>query len=431
MKPLVRFDGVSKQYKLGLTRTSLPVLISRWVRNSFHFTRQGINYAKTFLAIDNVSFDLKAGESLALIGPNGAGKTTVLKLLANITKPTSGRIEVSGKLSALIELGTGFHPDLSGRENIYLNGTILGLKRADIEQRFDEIVAFSELESFLDTPVKRYSSGMLVRLGFSVASCIEPDILLVDEVLAVGDASFRQKCMDRIQHLLTRGTSIIFVSHNLWMVQAVCKSALYLDKGQVIFRGNTPEVLEVYDQMLDEQRARKFETLQIQESNSGGEIEITKVDVLGENGSKTGDFYPDQPIEIQIQYLAYKDIGDVNVVIRILRSDGLTCCMMRSHLDDVEIHPQPGAGVISIKIEPLQLRGGTFYIQAMVRDANDVNSITNKYSDWFYVKGSAQSYSSMNGVYEPNRRWQHYPTPIHMTNELLGKSYKVDADDAS
>jgi lipopolysaccharide transport system ATP-binding protein len=410
MKPLIIFDHVSKQYKLGLTRTSVPVLISNWVRNSIHVSQRLTNNDKVLLALNNVSFELHAGESLALIGPNGAGKTTVLKLLANITKPTSGLIETNGKLSALIELGTGFHPDLTGRENIFLNGTILGLKRDEIDRRFDEIVAFSELEPFLDTPVKRYSSGMLVRLGFAVASCIEPDILLVDEVLAVGDASFRQKCMNRIQDLLTKGTSILFVSHNLWMVQAICKSALYLDKGQVVYSGNTSDTIDVYDQALNEKRAKKLDSSQFDESTNDDDIEITKVVIISETDTKTEDFYPDQPVEIQIHYLAYKDICDVNVVARIIRSDGLTCCMVRSQLDNVEIHPEPGMGVISIFLEPLQLRGGSFFIQAMIRDINDAKTISTKNSDWFYVKGSGLSHSSMNGVFEPNRKWQHNST---------------------
>ena len=164
-----------------------------------------------------MSFELSEGESLALVGANGAGKTTILKLLANITKPTLGSIDIDGQLSALIELGAGFHPDLTGRENIFLNGSILGLNRKQIASQLDEIIAFSELEKFIDTPVKRYSSGMVVRLGFAVASCINPEILLVDEVLAVGDASFQQKCLERIRSLIRCGTSIIFVSHNFYL----------------------------------------------------------------------------------------------------------------------------------------------------------------------------------------------------------------------
>ncbi|HIE57822.1 MAG TPA: ABC transporter ATP-binding protein, partial [Anaerolineales bacterium] len=216
MKPttptVIQFQNISKRYNLGMTRTSLPTAAYQWGRSLLKPAKSQERQKKQYLwALKDVSFDLQRGESLALIGPNGAGKTTILKLLAGITTPTSGNIQINGKLSALIELGAGFHPDLSGRENIFLNGAILGLTRAEVQRKFDEIVAFSELEQFIDTPVKRYSSGMAVRLGFAVAASIDPDILLVDEVLAVGDAAFRQKCMERIRSMLNQGTSIIFV----------------------------------------------------------------------------------------------------------------------------------------------------------------------------------------------------------------------------
>jgi lipopolysaccharide transport system ATP-binding protein len=358
-------------------------------------------------ALRDVSFELGEAQSLALIGPNGAGKTTVLKLLANITWPTSGRIETSGRLSALIELGAGFHPDLTGRENIYLNGTILGLKRHEIERRFDEIVAFSELERFLDTPLKRYSSGMAVRLGFSVAACVEPDILLVDEVLAVGDASFRQKCIRRIQDLIEGNTSLIFVSHNLWLVQAVCRSALYIERGQIRHRGPTSEVVDVYDQALHEQRARSFEASRAAETDLGADIEITRVQVLGPDRQENGEFRHDMPAEVQARYVAYRDIGEVNVVVRILRSDGLTCCMMRTKQDGFGVSVGRGAGIVSVHLDPLQLRGGTYYAQAIIRDANDADSMASSNSDWFSVQGSMQSFSEMNGVFEPRRGWNH------------------------
>jgi lipopolysaccharide transport system ATP-binding protein len=188
MNSAVCFENISKRYNLGLTRTSLPTVFSHWLKTKV--TRKALpTQNKVLWALRDVNFELNQGQSLALVGSNGAGKTTILKLLANITKPSSGRLTINGKLSALIELGAGFHPDLTGRENIFLNGTILGLSRKEIERRFDDIVDFSELERFIDTPVKRYSSGMVVRLGFSVASCIEPELLLVDEVLAVGDSS--------------------------------------------------------------------------------------------------------------------------------------------------------------------------------------------------------------------------------------------------
>ncbi len=427
MKPVVRFEEVSKKYNLGLTRTSLPTLISQWLKQPAKHLDQKSAEDQVLWALRRVSFEVFEGQSFALVGPNGAGKTTILKLLAQITKPTAGQITVSGQLSALIELGAGFHPDLSGRENIYLNGSILGLRRKDIERRFDEIVAFSELERFIDTPVKRYSSGMTVRLGFAVASCMEPDILLVDEVLAVGDVRFRQKCLDRIQALVSRGTSVIFVSHNSWLVQSVCTSGIYINRGEVKFCGDISEVISAYDRTLNEERAQKLELAQTEPNKVATDIEITKVVVLRSQGDLTNELRNDQPAEVQLHYVAYRPFHDVTVVIRIVRSDGLTCCMMRSRLDKAALHFERGAGVVAITLDPLQLRGGAYYVQAIIRDANDSVGIAEMKSEWFYVTGSLLTYSDLNGVFEPNRRWAHYQDTMPLIRHSSQESQLVGA----
>jgi lipopolysaccharide transport system ATP-binding protein len=412
MQTTIRFEHISKKYQLGLTRTSLPSLISGWLKRQVSRTSHLVPEDRTFWALRDVSFELKQGESLALVGANGAGKTTILKLLANITKPTSGSISTHGQLSALIELGAGFHGDLTGRENIFLNGTILGLSRKQIADRFDEIVDFSELERFIDTPVKRYSSGMIVRLGFAVASCIEPDILLVDEVLAVGDASFQQKCMKRIRSLINNGTSIIFVSHNFYLVQAVCKTALYLDKGQMKYFGETNQVIDRYEQDLHQARTRRFEDPgQVRDEEETSAIEITEVEVRNSEGPAL-EFLPnDQPAHIQIHYNAYQSVGKVHVSVFIRRSDGLTCCMMRTKLDDYDLSLERGQGVISLHLEPLQLVTGTYFAEAWFLNESDSMAIISKggRSDWFSVKGSALSYADDSGVFEPHTRWGHHP----------------------
>jgi lipopolysaccharide transport system ATP-binding protein len=358
--------------------------------------------------LKDVSFELKQGESLALVGANGAGKTTILKLLANITKPTTGYINIEGKLSALIELGAGFHPDLTGRENIFLNGTILGLSRKQIADRFDEIVEFSELERFIDTPVKRYSSGMVVRLGFAVASFVEPEILLVDEVLAVGDASFQQKCMERIRSLIKNGTSIIFVSHNIYLIQAICNSALYLEHGQIKQFGRTKDIIDMYEQDLHKKRALKFGQLNGDDGQSSENLEITKVEVVGlGSGSKT--FPSNQPAQIRIHYNAYEPIGKAHASVFIKRSDGLTCCMMRTKLDDFDLFLDRGRGVVSLELAPLQLITGSYFAEAWFLNESDSMGIVSRAgrSDWFSVKGSALSYTDDSGVFEPHTRWGH------------------------
>ncbi len=411
MNTLVRFNNVSKQYNLGLTRKSVPSMIKNWVGNLTGGNTEISEEKKLLWALKDLSFELGEGQSLALIGANGAGKTTTLKLLANITKPTSGTIEVNGALSALIELGAGFHPDLTGRENIFLNGTILGLRREQIEKRLDEIIDFSELERFIDTPIKRYSSGMGVRLGFAVAACIEPEILLVDEVLAVGDASFRQKCMDRIHELLKKGTSIVFVSHNLWLVQAVCSSAIYLEKGQMKFMGETADAVDLYDRTINEERARKLgRELPDAVSTSASGIEVADVIIEKMDGS-TGDFRNDEQAKIRIDYLAFNDFENLNIVVRVIRSDGLSACMMRTRLDGFPVKINKGKGTISVLLDPIQLYGGSFYVQVLIRDENDSFTLANKFSDWFYVTGSVLSHQEMNGVYEPRRTWLHEAQP--------------------
>jgi lipopolysaccharide transport system ATP-binding protein len=409
VESVIRLENVSKRYKLGLTRTSLPSLVSGWLRSSLQHAPQRASEENVLWALKDVSFQLAKGESMALVGPNGAGKTTILKLLANITKPTAGNIQTNGQLSALIELGAGFHPDLTGRENIYLNGTILGLSREYIWHRFDEIVEFSELEQFIDTPVKRYSSGMIVRLGFAVAACIDPDILLVDEVLAVGDASFRQKCLKRIQSLINDGTSIIFVSHNLYMVQAVCQKAIYLNKGQVKLTGDTNKVIEAYEHDLHQERARKFEMSEPEPGDVDTDLDITKVEVCNSDGQVSDELYSHEPARIKVYYNTYRDVGKVNMSVFIMRSDGLTCCMLRTKLDDFELDLQRGTGAISIHLEPLQLVGGTYFVEAWFLNEADSMALTTSAgrSDWFTVRGSARSYEETIGVYEPLAHWHH------------------------
>lgn len=396
MAPVLTFSGVSKCYELGLTRTSVAAMARRWIRGA---------RADVLWALRDVSFELGRGQSLALVGPNGAGKSTVLKLLARITTPTSGRVEVDGQLAALIELGAGFHPDLTGRENVYLNGTLLGLPRQEIEARFDDIVAFSELERFIDTPIKRYSSGMTVRLGFAVASCIEPDILLVDEVLAVGDAAFRQKCVNRIKLLIERGTSLIFVSHDTGLVRAVCDTAIYLDQGAVQHHGTAAGVIDSYNAVLDRQRAEKLQQEGGATGADSGTVEITRVEVLDRTGHPARAFHADDTVEIRVAYAAYRPIAQANVVVRLYRSDGLSCCVARTSTARHPVVLDRGTGSVSAVFDPLQLFGGTYHAVAWVTDADDTNGYSRGASDWFDVRNRTPGLEAHDGVFEPRCRW--------------------------
>lgn len=407
MSVTIQFTNVSKRYRLGMTRTSIPALISSYAKRLVRRGSGEDNGEKYLWALRDVSFSLNRGESLALVGSNGAGKTTTLKLLAQITKPTSGVIQVNGKLSALIELGAGFHPDLSGRENIFLNGAILGLKKAEIQRRFDEIVAFAELERFIDTPVKRYSSGMTVRLGFAVAASIEPDILLVDEVLAVGDSTFRLKCMNRIRELIDNGTTLVFVSHNMGLVKAVCDLAIFIEKGEAKHFGPTNEVIETYNRFLNERRMSEFQGKQTNENTTPGIVEITKVSVNGLATEKENVLSTNQPAQISVHYHAYQDVGDARVVLRIIRSDGTFCAVMYSRIDRFDLQIDRGQGVITALIEPLQLFPGTYYVAATIKNEDESLSYDLAYSDWFHVESDMIGYEDLDAVYEPNRVWNH------------------------
>jgi lipopolysaccharide transport system ATP-binding protein len=242
----VRMEHVSKRFRKGELHDSLrdliPALTGRILGRTFNKNA----LKREFWALQDVSFEIRKGESFGIVGANGAGKSTMLKLISRIMKPTSGSVEIHGRLSALIEVSAGFHPDLTGRENIYLNGTILGMSRREIASRFDEIVEFSGLADFLDTPVKRYSSGMYARLGFSVAAHVNPDVLIVDEVLSVGDYVFQRKCVERMKEVIRSGATVLFVSHNLKTVTEFCQRCLLLDRGRMLMTGSPTEVIQSY-----------------------------------------------------------------------------------------------------------------------------------------------------------------------------------------
>jgi ABC-type polysaccharide/polyol phosphate transport system ATPase subunit len=241
MATSIEFDNVSKCYRLGKGLPSLREAVGGMFSAA---------PAKLHWAVRDVSFSLEPGQAMGIIGPNGAGKTTILKLLSKVSFPTSGEIRVKGRMSALIELGAGFHPDLTGRENVYLNGAILGMRREEIRQRFDQIVEFAGIGKFLDTPVKRYSSGMYARLGFAIAAHVDPEILLVDEVLAVGDYAFQQKCHARMAELRQKGTSLILVAHNLEAIRQVCDRGLVMYRGENVFQGTAAEAVITYSDIL-------------------------------------------------------------------------------------------------------------------------------------------------------------------------------------
>lgn len=314
---IIRAEGLGKKYIIGHQsmerHTSLRDVISRSA-GSFARTVKDMaqgkpiyagNELEEFWALKNVSFDVKRGEVVGIVGKNGAGKSTLLKVLSRITEPTEGKVTIRGRVASLLEVGTGFHPELSGRENIYLNGAILGMTRAEIRRKFDEIVDFSGVEKFLDTPVKRYSSGMYVRLAFSVAAHLEPEILVVDEVLAVGDADFQQKCIGKMQDVSGDGRTVIFVSHNISSIRALCKTGLLLQGGQVSCSGDIETVLRHY---LDKgQSGHSF--LRASSTDKPAPPDCIMAARLVQNDVSVSECDSDRPFTLQLEVRITSDVN--------------------------------------------------------------------------------------------------------------------------
>jgi lipopolysaccharide transport system ATP-binding protein len=402
----IEFNNVSKVYRLGVTRDSVPTMISTWVKAMISRNERERHHKGQHWAVRNVSFSLSQGESLALVGANGAGKSTILKLLAKITKPTSGSLKINGSLSTLIELGAGFHPELTGRENIFLNGAILGIKNQEIKRRFDSIVDFSGLADFIDTPVKRFSSGMAVRLGFSIAASINPDVILVDEVLAVGDSIFQMKCMQRIQELINSGTTLIFVSHNMGLVKAVCKLGLYINRGNLEYFGNVNDAIDHYNRDLNKHRISSKTDLKNEDGSTFSDIafiKMVKIEALNHEHPTT--LKSNRPARLTICYHSYQDIKETSVVVRIVRSDGVSCCVMFSRQDNVHLPLSEGDGEITIDLDPLQLFPGSYHFLAALKNKDETVVFDHIYSDWFHVEGDAKGYEDLDGIYEPHRHW--------------------------
>ena len=326
-KPIVRVAEVGKQYRIGAThepystlRETLSAAVSAPLKR---FKQNGVNDHRTVWALKDVSFEVGRGECLAIIGRNGAGKSTLLKILSRITEPSRGKVELFGRVGSLLEVGTGFHPELTGRENIFLNGAVLGMKRSEIAAKFDEIVGFAEIEKFLDTPVKHYSSGMYMRLAFAVAAHLEPEILLVDEVLAVGDAEFQAKCLGKMGAVAREGRTVLFVSHNMAAVQSLCRRAIWLEQGRIREEGNETVVKNYLAASSSSAGAEKI--WHDPQSAAGNErVRIHKARVRPLTGS------PDDPITIQtpfaLEFEYWNLIADarLNLSLHLYNEQGVT-----------------------------------------------------------------------------------------------------------
>ena len=297
----IRVENLSKLYRIGRAQRRHDTLRDAIAAGLSSLRPGSTSQEETIWALKDVSFEVKRGEVLGVIGRNGAGKSTLLKILSRITEPTTGRAEIYGRVGSLLEVGTGFHPELTGRENIYLNGAILGMRRTEIARRFDEIIAFAEIDKFLDTPVKHYSSGMYVRLAFAVAAHLDPEILLVDEVLAVGDVAFQKKCLGKMQEAAGKGRTVLFISHSMPVVNRLCTRALLLRRGGVALAGQTHDVTGAY--MGEGWQTTPERTWHNRESAPGdGTVRLRNVRVLSQDGKTTGTFDVRWPVGIEIDF---------------------------------------------------------------------------------------------------------------------------------
>jgi ABC-type polysaccharide/polyol phosphate transport system ATPase subunit len=394
---------------------------------------------ETFAAVQDVSFTVPAGRTLGVIGRNGSGKSTLLKLVAGITKPTQGTVRVNGRISALIELGAGFHPEISGRENVFINGIMLGLSKREISRRFDEIVDFAELRDFIDAPVKTYSSGMYLRLGFAVAIHVDPDVLLVDEVLAVGDEGFTHKCLDKFAEFKRRGKTILLVTHSLGLVERFCDEALWLDGGRMKGMGDPKRVVGAYitdvevseEQQLAAGDARAHESAVVvspdepasavlpdhpletavapadmfraTEGRWGSrEVEITDVMFASEDGERAHVFHSGDRLDIRIRLRAPLPIDDFVVGIGLFNAEGVCCYGTNTSLEDYKSEQIAGDAEVLFTIEQLDLVEGTYKLDVAIHKLDGYPYDYHRLLYTFRVKSRTKDV----GIFRPRHRWQ-------------------------
>lgn len=392
---VITVDGVSKTFRLYNERNqSLKATIMRGRRAGY----------EEFLALDDVSTEVEEGATVGFIGENGSGKSTLLKCMAKILRPDQGRITINGKVSALLELGAGFHPELSGRENVYLNGTILGLSTRELDRRFDDIVGFAGLERFIDSPVKNYSSGMYVRLGFSVAINVDPNILLIDEVLAVGDEQFQNRCAEKFAELRAAGTTIVLVSHSLGSVRAMCDRVVWLAQGRVRSTGDAGQVLDEYVSEMHDAREG--------ESGTGtrwgsGEAEIVKVEMLAGDGRPTARIQTGDAVCLRLHYDAHERIPTPVFGIAIHTLEGVHVTGPNTREAGLVPDQIYGRGTVDLNIERAMLLPGTYDISVSLVDHDILHTFDFHQGSLRFDVDPGDPHESFGGLVSLGGEWAH------------------------
>lgn len=425
-KYIVRLEDIGKQYRISSTQKHQTKMLREVIQNTVSHSVQSIfrNFSQQqnqendpsknelFWALKHITFDVFPGDSIGIIGPNGAGKSTLLKLVSRITWPTTGRIRIRGRVGSLLEVGTGFHPELTGRENVYLNGAILGMRRQEIARKFDEIVAFSEVDHFIDMPVKRYSSGMKMRLAFSVAAHLDPEIMLVDEVLAVGDIAFQTKSLNKMSSILQDGRTVFFVSHNIAAIRSLCNRAVFIDHGEIQAIGNATQVAHQYITM----KKNMSSEVSLQQHDPQKPIQILSAKVLDSQNHSTNSLPQDQDFNIQLDLSVNSKIDQTYLSIKLFNEE----LELVSEIHDFEANPdnlmvrKPGRYKIDVRFPGNTLRPGQYFIGiALTRIRRKGRTIIQSDDHiapfQLYDPGSllAITNTKWNGYFHPSATW-HY-----------------------
>ncbi|MEP7165514.1 MAG: ABC transporter ATP-binding protein [Ferruginibacter sp.] len=401
MPKIIQVSNLSKCYTITHegreSYTALRDVVAKKAKKIFTFSKSAETTKEAFWALKDINFDIEQGERVGIIGRNGAGKSTLLKILSRITEPTGGNIKIKGRVASLLEVGTGFHPELSGRENIFLNGAILGMNRAEIKRHFDAIVDFAEVEQFLDTPVKRYSSGMYVRLAFAVAAHLEPEILVVDEVLAVGDAQFQKKCLGKMEDVSKHGRTVLFVSHNMGSIRTLCNKGILLREGRVDFIGPVQETIDSYSKNL----LRKDNNTAYKSIAGNGDIKIDKVSI--NDGLKVHSVFAN--IDINIKYTVFNPKKEFHFFVLIHNSEGDVICSIFQKDKFLELSQNNKE--INIVFENI-LTPGLYYISAGIYGSNHefldwVDKVEEIEVDHSFDDGKA--FDQRYGIVTANSKW--------------------------